>query len=87
MFAVTPNPATDELTVTFEGNEQDATTGTTTTLRNLVLVDMQGTIHKQWRANRSSRQLKLNIASVRPGTYILRITTAGVTNSATIIKQ
>jgi hypothetical protein len=86
-FAVSPNPVSDELTVTFDNNDTGARKSTAASFRKVQIVDMQGMVQKQWQIATTSAEVKLSIGSLRPGTYFLQVTSDGETKTVTLVKK
>ena len=86
----TPNPAGDEITVSFidqSSKNFKLNNNSEGRVKSIQLVSQLGEVKKTWKFTNLLNQVKLNISEMYPGSYFLKIESAGGVQTIPLIKK
>jgi len=89
-FMATPNPAGDEITVSFidqSSKNFKLNNNSEGRVKSIQLVSQLGEVKKTWKFTNLLNQVKLNISEMYPGSYFLKIESAGGVQTIPLIKK
>jgi hypothetical protein len=89
LFSVSPNPAGDEVTISTKntGTVVKAENSSANLIESVNLIDLRGVTKKSWRLAATASPVKLSLADLAPGNYILQIRTKNEVQSIPVMKK